>query len=206
MTRLGSVLKLRSGPRSIPRDWPQLGGGGVSPFGSCVEPYRLAIPNMPSEPPDRVPSAPQDDNSSQGSKRRKASRRSPRTPHEPDNANDSSMGRRTLSTSSPQRGSSRDMTPPESAGSIKYTRTGRVSKATKGQRVHHCDDCGKVGLTIFYAAIVRLELSHHNAIMRRPIVLCRMLARDRILAVSLPSAIGKRCVVTGHTQALQSWH
>ncbi|CAK4032553.1 hypothetical protein DOTSEDRAFT_22343 [Lecanosticta acicola] len=39
----------------------------------------------------------------------------------------------------------RSSTPPEpsSSGSIKYTRTGRVSKATKGQRVHHCDECGK---------------------------------------------------------------
>ena len=36
------------------------------------------------------------------------------------------------------------MTPPEGSVSVKYTRTGRVSKATKGQRIHHCEECGKV--------------------------------------------------------------
>lgn len=49
-----------------------------------------------------------------------------------------------LTRTSPHPGSSRDMTPPEGSGSLKYTRTGRVSKATKGQRVHHCEECGKV--------------------------------------------------------------
>lgn len=49
----------------------------------------------------------------------------------------------------PQRGSSRgsDMqrssSPSAQGGPIRYTRTGRVSKATKGQRVHSCDECGK---------------------------------------------------------------
>jgi len=37
----------------------------------------------------------------------------------------------------------RSSTPPEGS-SVRYTRTGRVSKATKGQRVHHCDECDKV--------------------------------------------------------------
>ncbi|KAI7231626.1 hypothetical protein KC330_g6324 [Hortaea werneckii] len=32
---------------------------------------------------------------------------------------------------------------PSPAGSVRYTRTGRVSKAAKGQRVHSCDECGK---------------------------------------------------------------
>ncbi|RMY63900.1 hypothetical protein D0863_10202 [Hortaea werneckii] len=32
---------------------------------------------------------------------------------------------------------------PSPAGSVRYTRTGRVSKAAKGQRVHACDECGK---------------------------------------------------------------
>lgn len=46
-------------------------------------------------------------------------------------------------------GSSRDTmissgTPPNATG-LKYTRTGRVSKAFKGERVHGCDECGKVG-------------------------------------------------------------
>ncbi|TKA70088.1 hypothetical protein B0A55_08023 [Friedmanniomyces simplex] len=55
-----------------------------------------------------------------------------------------------LPTDSPQRhGSSREnemqrsSTPPD-GGSIRYTRTGRVSKATKGQRVHQCEECGKL--------------------------------------------------------------
>ncbi|KAK3678959.1 hypothetical protein LTR78_001412 [Recurvomyces mirabilis] len=36
----------------------------------------------------------------------------------------------------------RSSTPPEGS-SVRYTRTGRVSKATKGQRVHRCDECDK---------------------------------------------------------------
>ncbi|KAI7051799.1 hypothetical protein KC362_g92 [Hortaea werneckii] len=50
---------------------------------------------------------------------------------------------------SPERaGSSRDRRgemerSPSPAGSVRYTRTGRVSKAAKGQRVHTCDECGK---------------------------------------------------------------
>lgn len=34
-------------------------------------------------------------------------------------------------------------TSPSGSSNIKLTKTGRVSKATKGQRVHHCEDCGK---------------------------------------------------------------
>jgi hypothetical protein len=71
------------------------------------------------------------------------------------NATDDSASdpRRTSSQSLTQRTSSRDTiemnrssTPPDtsSTGSIKYTRTGRISKAAKGQRIHHCDECGKV--------------------------------------------------------------
>jgi len=63
-----------------------------------------------------------------------------------------------------KRGSSRESemhrssTPPEgsSSGAVKYTRTGRVSKAAKGQRVHDCDECGKVSRT---HGIVSLSLS-----------------------------------------------
>lgn len=140
-TRLGPLFKPRSRPRSFPYYWPRLGGGGS---GISRETYRLPVPSMQSETPDRAPSGPDDDTLSQSNKRRRTSERSTRTPQDLELANTPLMGRRTLTTSSPQRGSSRDMTPPESAGSIKYTRTGRVSKATKGQRVHHCDECGKV--------------------------------------------------------------
>jgi hypothetical protein len=43
-------------------------------------------------------------------------------------------------------GLNRSSTPPDASGtgSVKYTRTGRISKAAKGQRIHHCDECGKV--------------------------------------------------------------
>ncbi|KAI7086302.1 hypothetical protein KC356_g5118 [Hortaea werneckii] len=33
--------------------------------------------------------------------------------------------------------------PPSRVGLVRYTRTGRVSKASKGQRVHSCEKCGK---------------------------------------------------------------
>ena len=104
---------------------------------------------MQSEAPGQRPSGPDDDNLSQSNKRRRTSERSTRTIPEPsESSNALATGRRTLTKASPQSGSSRDMTPPESEGAIKYTRTGRVSKATKGQRVHHCDECGKVSLRI----------------------------------------------------------
>ena len=73
-------------------------------------------------------------------------------PERPESSNALPTGRPTLTRSSPQRGSSREMTPPEGSSTIKYTRTGRVSKATKGQRVHHCDDCGKVSACVPGAA------------------------------------------------------
>ncbi|KAK3070104.1 hypothetical protein LTR53_011046, partial [Teratosphaeriaceae sp. CCFEE 6253] len=58
-------------------------------------------------------------------------------------------GTETLARASPHHhGSSREneamrsSTPPDHA-SVRYTRTGRVSKANKGQRVHQCEECGK---------------------------------------------------------------
>ena len=90
-----------------------------------------------------------------GTKRRRQSGRNTKTSTEqPESSNvpSSSRSRKSLKAPNEPRGSSRDpsdamqrsSTPPESTGSIKYTRTGRVSKAAKGQRVHTCDECGKV--------------------------------------------------------------
>ena len=68
-------------------------------------------------------------------------------PELPESSNAPSTARRTLAGNSPQQGSSREMTPAEGVGAIKYTRTGRVSRANKGKRVHHCEECGKVRLS-----------------------------------------------------------
>ncbi|KAK4981365.1 hypothetical protein LTR66_010048, partial [Elasticomyces elasticus] len=38
----------------------------------------------------------------------------------------------------------RSASPLDQTGAVRYTKTGRVSKAAKGLRVHQCDDCGKV--------------------------------------------------------------
>ena len=83
-----------------------------------------------------------------GSNKRRRTSGHSTVPEPSESSNALPAGRRTLTTSSPQRGSSREMTPPESSNTIKYTRTGRVSKAAKGQRVHHCDDCGKVSACV----------------------------------------------------------
>ncbi|EME46246.1 hypothetical protein DOTSEDRAFT_22343 [Dothistroma septosporum NZE10] len=65
---------------------------------------------------------------------------------------ESSRRRETLIRPQGLRASSRDTaemhrssTPPgaSSLGTTKYTKTGRISKAAKGQRVHHCEECGK---------------------------------------------------------------
>ncbi|OQN97138.1 hypothetical protein B0A48_17235 [Cryoendolithus antarcticus] len=37
----------------------------------------------------------------------------------------------------------RSTTPPEAIDGVRRTKTGRISKAIKGQRVHHCEECGK---------------------------------------------------------------
>ena len=61
-----------------------------------------------------------------------------------ESSNAPAAARRTLGRPSPEPNSSREMTPAEGLGAIKYTRTGRVSRANKGKRVHLCEDCGKV--------------------------------------------------------------
>lgn len=96
----------------------------------------------------RKSSLPEDKGGPISNKRRRTSDR-PRSLAPPDqqaNANDAqSPGHSMLTSVSPQRASSRDVSPSdEVSGSIRYTRTGRVSKATKGQRVHQCHHCSKV--------------------------------------------------------------
>jgi len=112
---------------------------------------------MQSEaPPEQGPSVKheQETTPSPRTKRRRQSEHSPRTTTEepePSALPSGSETDRTLKGSPQKRGSSRERdmqrssTPPESSVStIRYTRTGRVSKASKGQRVHSCDECGKV--------------------------------------------------------------
>ena len=59
----------------------------------------------------------------------------------PGETSEHSPQRRNTSTESKMQ---RSASPVASASTVKYTRTGRVSKATKGQPIHHCEDCGKV--------------------------------------------------------------
>lgn len=153
---------------------------------------------MQSETPDRAPSGPDDDTHSQANKRRRTSDRSTRTTQDLESLNAPPMGRRTLTTSSPQRGSSRDMTPPESAGSIKYTRTGRVSKATKGQRVHHCDECGKVGSygMMSHHLITRTIPTWHHRTMKHS-SMSQPMSRSHSRR-SLSKATGSNCVAPDH--------
>ncbi|KAK4627371.1 hypothetical protein CLAFUR0_04680 [Fulvia fulva] len=111
---------------------------------------------MPSEVPDPAEltsSIPRHDNTSETGKRQRQPSQSSQSPgQQPGDETPSMRGRDTLIRPQGLRGSSRDTadmyrssTPPErsNSGSIKYTRTGRVSKATKGQRIHHCEECGK---------------------------------------------------------------
>lgn len=108
------------------------------------------------DPADPTPSTREQENPSQSTIHQypSSSSRPSRSPGaESSNAPGSSTGRRALRQPPRLRGSSRDTnemqrstTPPDASSSdaIKYTRTGRVSKATKGHRVHHCEECGKV--------------------------------------------------------------
>ncbi|KAF2726241.1 hypothetical protein K431DRAFT_4819 [Polychaeton citri CBS 116435] len=66
-----------------------------------------------------------------------------------------SSSHQTLTGVSPRPGSppdsgtmQRSASPEEGGSGLRYTRTGRVSRALKGQRVHHCEECGKVRISI----------------------------------------------------------
>lgn len=59
-------------------------------------------------------------------------------------------------TSNMQRSTSPTQMSPDS-GSVHYTRTGRISKAKKGLKVHHCD-CGRVSTGFSCSATPRLGL------------------------------------------------
>ena len=132
-----------------------------------------ALPSMQSEASGDIQTP--EDSVSQSNKRRRTSEQPP------DSGHVLPAARRTLTTSSPQLGgSSREMTPPEGTGSTKYTRTGRVSKATKGQRVHHCDECGKVSCKAPTAVDTRhLRLPMHS----RSVNLCAYLSSGLVAIV-----------------------
>lgn len=76
----------------------------------------------------------------QDTKRRQAGERASYS-HEQLAPDESSERKRRVSASS--KDDMQRSTSPSGSSSIKLTKTGRVSKATKGQRVHHCEDCGK---------------------------------------------------------------
>lgn len=59
----------------------------------------------------------------------------------------------------------RSSTPPHT---VRYTRTGRVSKATKGQRVHGCEECGKVCTGSFELTLHAVHFRHKKAFGLRP--------------------------------------
>lgn len=93
-------------------------------------------PEVPSPAHDTLP---------QSNRRRRTSDRSIRAvPESSELSNAPIAARRPLTRNSPQQGSSREMTPSDGLEAIKYTRTGRVSRANKGKRVHQCEECGKV--------------------------------------------------------------
>lgn len=99
------------------------------------------------QPESRQPeiSSPEQNTLSQSDRKRRTSDRSIRAvPERSEPSNAPATARRTVTRNSPQLGSSREMTPSEELEAIKYTRTGRVSRANKGKRVHHCEECGKV--------------------------------------------------------------
>lgn len=80
-----------------------------------------------------------------------------------------SASSRTSSLSSQQSFGGKSSAADDDLTGIAYTRTGRISKAKKGQRVHECDRCDKVG---FPRAIDRSKplhsLSSSACVGRRP--------------------------------------
>jgi hypothetical protein len=88
-----------------------------------------------------------------------------------------------------QRSTSPTQMSPDSS-SVHYTRTGRISKAKKGLKVHNCD-CGRVSSVFHYSVATRLGLfntiCHYAAFPRSPIVYNAPPARVR--STSNPSLL-----------------
>ena len=92
----------------------------------------------------------------------------PGIPHEPSRAKPGGKSKRTSHNrdSSLEGNMQRSSSPTSAVSTVKYTRTGRVSKATKGQAIHHCDDCGKVCRTLrldLTACVILTVSSRHTA-------------------------------------------
>jgi hypothetical protein len=96
------------------------------------------------------------DEHAQITKRRRTTERSRAT--EPDDSlKPLDMPLRTRRASASSRASDmmpRSATSPEASDVVRRTKTGRVSKAIKGQRVHYCDECGKVRLNILHSVLL----------------------------------------------------
>lgn len=111
-------------------------------FSGLISPASLRMQPEGAQP---EASPPEFRTSSQGNTKCRTSDRLRRAIAEsPEPSDAPPTARRTLTRNSPQRGSSREMTPSEGTQVVKYTRTGRVSRANKGKRVHYCEECGKV--------------------------------------------------------------
>ena len=98
------------------------------------------------------------------------------------------LGSSRCNSSTMQRSASPTQLSPEMS-SVNYTRTGRISKAKKGLKVHNCDECGRVSYTI-YTNITLLPflcngLAERNEAQRR-LVGCTMHLSLSSLACSSP--------------------
>lgn len=77
----------------------------------------------------------------------------------------------------PHNGSSRSTTSPTNMASqlppVNYTRTGRISKAKKGLKVHNCENCGRVSVThtcCFTCALSSQPLNAQDQPLRRTLL------------------------------------
>lgn len=65
------------------------------------------------------------------------------------------------SSRSEQRSSTSPMNMASQLPSVHYTRTGRISKAKKGLKVHNCENCGRVSYMLAHSPrCARLQLKH----------------------------------------------
>lgn len=81
-----------------------------------------------------------------------------------------------------QRSTSPTQMSPDS--SVHYTRTGRISKAKKGLKVHHCD-CGRVRTVFSCSVAARLSLFNTTWLRRVPTQPYRMQRLSRGAAIHL---------------------
>jgi len=142
-----------------------------NPSETSGRPLSSQLPHQQEQHPTQQSSAPLNKRrrSSQSSDDRVGGTKSPSSRRRPSARNEASFrphagtSRGDSSTMQHQRSTSPGQMSPEGQQQVNYTRTGRISKAKKGLKVHNCEACGKVSLyLLFFPSFFQLYFLGRN--------------------------------------------